>query len=49
VGWVRQREDVGALWRVTEELMEVIVDGGERSRSAASVARRYSVSFAIKS
>jgi hypothetical protein len=26
VGWVRQREDVGALWRVTGELMEEIAD-----------------------
>jgi hypothetical protein len=49
VGWVRQREDVGALWRVTGELMEEIADWGERSRSAASLARCYSVSFAIKS
>jgi hypothetical protein len=49
VGWVRQREDGGALWRVTGESMEEIADGGERSRSATSLVRRYSVSFAIKS
>ncbi len=36
----------GAL---TGDLMEEVADGGERSRSAASLARCYSVSFAIKS